>query len=61
MLTKVEEKLISKGYKFKGEFIGSPWKANQFAISERKKGNLARVLKLRGVTLTVYVKEKSVN
>jgi hypothetical protein len=58
MLTKIEEDLISKGYKFKKEFIGSPCSAYNFANNERKKGNLARVLKLRGVTLTVYVKEK---
>lgn len=59
MLTKKEEDLVAKGYVFKGEFIGSPYSANQFAMKEREKGNLARVLKLRGITLTVYVKEQT--
>lgn len=58
MLTKIESQLVSQGYKFKKEFIGSSYSAYKLARDEREKGNLARILKLRGITYTVYVKEK---
>lgn len=59
MLTKIEKELISKGYIFKKEFIASSFSANQYAREEREKGNLARVLNLRGLVYTVYVKERN--